>query len=176
LAQSDDPVAEAAGGSEEAIRELFERHWEAAWDAAFKILGVRVDADDVAQEAFLASIRRLDSFDNRSSYRTWLVRIAINRAIDVARRRRRVTPVEPISEFVSPAPTIDAAALRQDVYRAVHELPLMRRIPIVLRYWLGLTPEEIADVTGSNLGTVHSRLARGLAELRKELRGSDAID
>ena len=79
--------ARGAAGSEAAVAELFARHWSPAYRAALLVTGDRAAAEDIAQEAFLAALRALPSFDARRPLRPWLHRIVVNRAIDFARAR-----------------------------------------------------------------------------------------
>jgi RNA polymerase sigma-70 factor, ECF subfamily len=166
-------VAEAAAGSPAAGEELFSRHWLAAWRLAFSVTGSAAAADDVAQDAFERAFRGLAGFNGRSSFRTWLSRIVLNQAIDLARRQSRLQPLEPAAMPSSEWSDEDAARDR-DLFDAVLALPLERRTAIVLRYWARHTPSEIAEILGLPLGTVHSRLARALAELRSRLEETDA--
>jgi RNA polymerase sigma-70 factor, ECF subfamily len=174
VAVSDDRelVADAAAGSPAAGEELFSRHWLAAWRLAFSVTGSAAAADDVAQEAFERAFRGLASFNGRSSFRTWLSRIVLNQAIDLARRQSRLQPLEP-AETTSPEWSDEDAVRDRDVFDAVLALPLERRTVIVLRYWARHTPPEIAEILGLPLGTVHSRLGRALAELRSRLEETD---
>ena len=80
-------VKAAQRGSTEAFAELFRRHWPRAHRAAFLVVHDAAAAEDIAQEAFLAAIRRLDTFDRRRPFAPWLHRIVVNRAIDWARAR-----------------------------------------------------------------------------------------
>ena len=80
-------VLAARRGSESAVAELFDRHWDAAYRAAALVTGDRAAAEDIAQEAFLAALRALPSFDLRRPLRPWLHRIVVNRAIDWSRSR-----------------------------------------------------------------------------------------
>jgi RNA polymerase sigma-70 factor (ECF subfamily) len=165
-------VAEAAAGSLPAGEELFSRHWIAAWRLALSVTGSAVAADDVAQEAFERAFRGLTSFNGRSSFRTWLSRIVINQATDLARRESRLQSLESVERASSEStdePAIDGSALVE----AVLALPLERRTAIVLRYWAGHTPPEIAEILDLPLGTVHSRLGRALAELRSRMEETD---
>jgi RNA polymerase sigma-70 factor, ECF subfamily len=166
-------VVEAAAGSLAAGEELFSRHWLAAWRLARSVTGSAAAADDVAQDAFERAFRGLADFNGRSSFRTWLSRIVLNRSIDFTRRQSRVSPLES-TEPVS-AEWDDADAVRdRDLFDAVLALPLERRTAVVLRYWARHTPAEIAEILGIPLGTVHSRLGRALAELRSRLEDTDA--
>jgi RNA polymerase sigma-70 factor, ECF subfamily len=166
-------VAEAAAGSPEAGEELFSRHWLAAWRLAFSVTGSAAAADDAAQEAFERAFRGLSSFNGRSSFRTWLSRIVLNESIDLARRQSRLQPIE-AAATPSPEWSDDDAVRDRDLLDAVLALPLERRTAIVLRYWARHTPSEIAEILDVPLGTVHSRLARALAELRSRLEETDA--
>lgn len=165
-------VAKAAAGSPAAGEELFSRHWLAAWRLAFSVSGSAAAADDVAQDAFERAFRGLSSFNGRSSFRTWLSRIVLNQSIDLARRQSRLQPLE-LAEMPSEEWSDDAAVRDRDLFDAVLALPPERRTAIVLRYWARHTPPEIAEILGVPLGTVHSRLARALAELRSRLEETD---
>ena len=155
-------IAAARAGSRAAAEQLFDRHWAAAWRLAYAFTRDRPTADDVAQDAFERAFSSLARFDGRSSFRTWLSRIVINRALTVQRQNgRMVLGLEP--DAVS-APEHDS-----DILDAVGRLEPDRRAAVVLRYWLDLTPLEIAQLLELPVGTVHSRLARALAQLRTQL-------
>ena len=161
-------VASAATGSTTAAEELFARHWLAAWRLAFSMTRSSSMADDVAQDAFERAFRGLADFNGRSSFRTWLARIVVNRAIDVARRQRPLEPLE-VADTVPVAWSDDDVARDRDLLDAVFELAEEHRKVIALRYWARCSPPEIAEILDLPLGTVHSRLARALNELRSRL-------
>jgi RNA polymerase sigma-70 factor (ECF subfamily) len=159
-------VRAAQRGSEEAVEELFARHWSAAYRAALLVTGDRAAAEDIAQEAFLAALRALPRFDLRRPLRPWLHRIVINRAIDWSRARALRQEVGADAARDAGAP--DAAspgALGDDVEAALMRLGPDQRAVIILRYVLDLTPGEIAEALGLPRGTVNSRLRRGLDAL-----------
>ncbi|HEV3480006.1 MAG TPA: sigma-70 family RNA polymerase sigma factor [Gaiellaceae bacterium] len=161
-------VAEARAGSRAAGEKLFSRHWLGAWRLALSVTGSPTAADDVAQDAFERAFRALPTFNGRSSFRTWLFRIVVNRAVDVARRQETQEPFEP--DDVAALGWSEEDAVRDDaLLEAVLSLPLDRRTVVALRYWAGYTPPEIAGSLDLPLGTVHSRLARALEELRSRL-------
>ena len=161
-------VAAARAGSREAAATLFERHWPRAWRIAYTLVGNSGRAEDVAQEAFVRAFASLATFDGRSAFSTWLHRIAVNVALSTLRSERRLDDREP------PAAAGDDVLSDRAVRDAVAALPLERRAAVVLRYWLDYPPAEIAELLGVPVGTVHSRLARGLAELRAQLEVPDA--
>src|SRR5512146_2914404 len=143
----------ARGGSREAAAELFERYWGAAWRAAYAVTGRRAMADDVAQDAFERAFAALGRFDERRPFGPWLHRIVVNRALDLLRSERRL-----VGE-VAEAEWVDVRDGDVALLDAVSALPLQRRVVVVLRFGLGLTPSAIAEVLGVPVGTVSSRLA-----------------
>lgn len=172
MTSSDDSalVAEARAGSQEATAELFRRHWTTAWRAALAIVGSPAAAEDVAQEAFVRAIGALGRFDNQRPFAVWLHRIVVNRAIDHLRRERRHARLEDAADSgYDGTPSLADPELGV----ALGRLTLDRRIAVVLRYGLDYRPDEIAEVLDIPLGTVHSRLARALAELRTMLEVGD---
>jgi RNA polymerase sigma-70 factor, ECF subfamily len=127
-------------------------------------------AEDIAQEAFLAAIRRLDRFDRRRRFGPWLGAIVANRAIDWARARtaRRETS----DEGADPAsqPEVPLGRYSQEVLTALASLSPEHRAVIVLRHLLEYSPGEIARALELPRGTVNSRLRRGLDTLETRLR------
>jgi RNA polymerase sigma-70 factor (ECF subfamily) len=158
-------VRAARHGSEDAVAELFERHWDAAYRTAVLVTGDRAAAEDIAQEAFLAALRALASFDLRRPLRPWLHRIVVNRAIDWSRSRalRAEVGAEVVAEAAAPGAA--APTFGDDVMAALMGLAPEQRAVVVLRYVVELTPGEIAKLLGLPRGTVNSRLRRGLDAL-----------
>lgn len=164
-------VRAARRADREAAGELFRRYWPAAWRAAYGVTGRRAMADDVAADAFERAFAALQRFDERRPFGPWLHRIVVNRALDLLRSERRLVggeqPFEPVD-----LDRFDAGGDRE-LLEAVASLPLQRRVVVILRYGVGMSPDEIARVLDLPKGTVHSRLARALAQLRDdfEVRG-----
>jgi RNA polymerase sigma-70 factor, ECF subfamily len=142
------------------------------------MLGSRQDAEDVAQETFITAFRKLDQFEHRSSFYTWLHRIAFNAAIDLQRRKKRAKnqfvsrdsleisePADRQSE--SPATIVMAKETVAQVQLALSRLDEERRNIIVLRDLQGIDYAEIAAMLDIPLGTVRSRLHRARIELRE---------
>jgi RNA polymerase sigma-70 factor (ECF subfamily) len=159
----------ALAGSEADLEALFRRFWPRAYRAAFLIVHDHAAAEDIAQEAFLAAVRRLDRFDRRRRFGPWLGAIVANRAIDWARARaaRRETAGEPV-DAPSP-PEVPVGRYSQEVLTALASLSPEHRAVIVLRYMLEYSPGEIARALGLPRGTVNSRLRRGLDVLESRL-------
>jgi RNA polymerase sigma-70 factor (ECF subfamily) len=159
-------------GSEADLEALFRRYWPRAYRTAFLIVHDHAAAEDIAQEAFLAAIRRLDRFDRRRRFGPWLGAIVANRAIDWVRARtaRREATGEPLVDAPSP-PDAPIGRYSQEVLSALASLSPEHRAVIVLRYLLEYSPGEIARAHELPRGTVNSRLRRGLDALESRLSG-----
>jgi RNA polymerase sigma-70 factor (ECF subfamily) len=162
----------AERGDAVAVAELFDRHWPALHRAAWLVCQDAQAAEDIAQEAFLAALARLDRFDRRRPLAPWLHRIAVNRAIDHVRARaaRREVGATTVAEDVAAAadPAADAA-LADEITAALAVLPPDQRAVVVLRHLLGYAPGEIAAMLDLPRGTVNSRLRRALDALAEGL-------
>jgi RNA polymerase sigma-70 factor, ECF subfamily len=143
---------------------IFDRHWPRVWRAAYAVAGDRELANDAAQDAFIRAGAALHRFDRRRQLEPWLVRIAVNRAIDLLRARRREA-AEELPEALAFDPPLPDEELRS----ALRRLGPERRAVIALHYWFDYTTPEIAEVLGVPVGTVNSRLARALRHLRLDL-------
>jgi len=137
-------ITGALAGCEADLEVLFHRHWPRAYRAAFLIVHDHAAAEDIAQEAFLAAVRRLDRFDRRRPFGPWLSAIVANRAIDWVRARasRRETGHEPVASAAAPASR--SRAYSEEVLAALATLAPEHRAVVVLRYVLEYTPGEIA--------------------------------
>lgn len=159
-------MRQARRGDRDAAALLFRRYWRDAWRAAFAITGRRALADDVAADSFERAFAALGRFDERRPFGPWLHRIVANRALDILRAERRLSDAE-LPEMPDVAP-VDTAGDR-GLLGAVVDLPLERRVVVVLRYGVGMTPKQIAETLDLPVGTVNSRLARALEQLRESL-------
>jgi RNA polymerase sigma-70 factor, ECF subfamily len=163
-------VRGAQAGSASDLEALFSLHWPRAYRAAYLVVHDRGVAEDIAQEAFLAAVRALDTFDRRRPFGPWLHRIVVNRAIDWTRARslRREVGDEALANAEARA-EVPAQAVSEGVIAALASLPPDQRAVIVMRYLLDYTPGEIARMLGLPRGTVNSRLRRGLDALQGRL-------
>jgi RNA polymerase sigma-70 factor (sigma-E family) len=133
-----------------------------AYRTAFRLLGNRQDAEDVAQEACARACLRWNRLDDPAA---WVARVSANLALDRWRRlqtaaRHRTSPA---------APAVPEDARRLDLHRALETLPRRQRQVIVLRYLADLSEEQTAAALGCAIGTVKSHASRGLAALRVAL-------
>ena len=173
----------ARGGDAPAREELFRRHFGIAYRVAYRLLGHEQDALDAVQDAFLKALRRLDDFDGRSGFRTWLLRVVTNAALDLGRRRKRRPamslddgPTElAITPGDDPAKGLHGEDLRQILTAALDRLSPRIRATFVLFAEAGLSYKEIADAQNVPIGTVMSRLNFARRKLQSYLGDADAL-
>ncbi|NLI81980.1 MAG: sigma-70 family RNA polymerase sigma factor [Deltaproteobacteria bacterium] len=164
-------------------------HQDSVYNLCLRLMGDREDAADCAQEVFLRVFRSLKGFRFRSRFSTWLYAIVVNTCrnrLNSAEFRNRSRKVSIQSFFENsesreghdvedPAPTPLARLAQKErdrlVQAAINELPSEGRELVILRDMEELSYEEIVAVTGYNLGTVKSRLARARQQLREKLKG-----
>jgi RNA polymerase sigma-70 factor (ECF subfamily) len=172
-----DLIERAREGDQAAFAELVMAHADRV-QGALRRFGLGAgDADDVAQEVFLRAWRGLDRFQERSSFSTWLYRIAFNEA--QRRLARRTLPrAEPAPEGEDPVVSLpesadagpDARALAREFERkledALDQLPPEWRAAVVLRDIEGLSTHDAAEVAGVGEAAFKSRLHRGRMQLR----------
>jgi len=164
----------AADGDRLALECLLRRHFDYVYAVCRRILRDPEDAADAQQEALFRAARRIARFEGRAEFRTWMHRIAVNAALDLADRRGRYPPsmAEP-PEPADPGPSdVDRATIRLDVDVALQQLAEPQRTVVVLRDLCDLEYDEIAERLDIPIGTVRSRIARGRSNLAASLGNS----
>lgn len=164
--------------SPEAFAALYERYKDRVYGTAAALTGDRVLAEDVTQEVFLRVYRKLDTFERRSIFSTWIYRMTVNLATDLQRhgvRTRRLVdevveqakgrPEKVVSDGRDIGSALEGRELKGEVAKAIRGLSEKLSAVIVLRYLEGLSYEEVADVLEVNVGTIKSRLNRAHGEL-----------
>jgi len=166
-------VERAQAGDAAAYEELVRRHAEVAFRVAHVITGDAADAEDAAQEGFLAGWQALHRFTPGAPLRPWLLRIIANRARNRRRSAWRRTSLSiraaaqaHLDVAADPEASVEAAEERAALLRAVSTLKRGDREVIACRFFLDLSIEETAEVLRCAPGTVKSRLFRGLGRLR----------
>jgi RNA polymerase sigma-70 factor (ECF subfamily) len=171
-------LARSQRGDRDALEELFRRYRQVAYRVAYRLLGNEADALDAVQEAFVKALTHLPGFEGRSSFKTWLLRVVSNAALDYGRQRGRRDALrmdllapqqrEGLEPLVMPEPgrDLDRTALRRQLHRAIAQLPAAQRQTFVLHAEAELSYREVADVLGISIGTVMSRLFYARQKLR----------
>jgi RNA polymerase sigma-70 factor (ECF subfamily) len=165
-------------GDPQAFELLYDRHGGAAFSLAYRMVGNRVNAEDISQEAFLSIWRsRLRYQSDRGSVRTWVLGVVHHRAIDALRRNvvhdRRRVGVEGLEERQEANELTDVEAARREEARnvrtALDALPEEQCRVIELAYFGGFSHSQIADMLEMPIGTVKGRMRLGLEKLRTQL-------
>ena len=175
-----DLIRQCQKGDVQAFRQLVERYEDRIYGLACSILGDPEAAKDAAQEAFIRVYRALGSFEGRSSFYTYLYRIATNVCLTFAQREQRrpdrvsIEGMQEASDMAldrflgtdEPQNDIERIGLREEIQKVLDYLSPDHRAVVVLKDIEGLSQEEIADVLDVSVGTVKSRLSRARARLR----------
>lgn len=179
-------VAAAQNGDRQALRQLLANHQPGIYALARRMLGNDTDAYDVTQEALIAIVKGLPSFNRQSRFSTWVYRVTANAALDEIRRsNRRPTPVEFVEESLSGTSLPrDSAALnpytalddRLSIDVAIQQIHHNFAVAVVLRDQLGFEYAEIANILEVPIGTVRSRIARGRRDLARLLKNTGETD
>jgi RNA polymerase sigma-70 factor (ECF subfamily) len=161
-------VAQAQHGDRDAFRRLVEIYAPVVGRTTRALLADRGEAEDAEQEAWVDVWRGLPRFEVGRPFRPWLLAVVSNRC-HMKARRRTLTTVPYDSESVEHAPVEDegpGAEIDGELHEALARLDEDQRRVLALRYYADLQLDEIAEVLGVPLGTVKSRLHRGLGTLR----------
>lgn len=179
-------IALAAKGDLDAFNVIVERYQRAVYAASWRILRDPMLAEDATQDTFVRAWNAIGSFQG-DNVKPWLIRIASNRCLDMIRQRTRqatgsldeqLTEQEPRWSSLSPQLQPDREAeqveLSSRLEAAIARLPDDQRIAITLADAMGYDYSEVAEITGSAIGTVKSRISRGRTRLRAILLSDPA--
>lgn len=155
------------------VAELYRMHLPGATRLAYLLTGDRAAAEDVAQEAFLASASRIGGLRDEAAFGAYLHRAVVNKVRNRA-RRRTLERTQALRESAPPPYELPDVATRDALWAALLRLPYRQRAALVLRFYLDLSEAEVADRLGCRPGTVKSAVSRGLAALRTDPEVPDA--
>jgi RNA polymerase sigma-70 factor, ECF subfamily len=176
-----DLVDRARRGDSGAFNKIVTVYQQGAYNVAYRLVGDADSAADATQDAFLSAFLNLGSYRG-GSFRAWLFRIVTNSAYDILRRRERrpalsldalveseTNPVDFPDNAELPEESLVRGELAAHIHVAISQLPYDQRVALVLCDVQGLSYDEIADATGSSIGTVKSRISRARAHVRTNL-------
>jgi RNA polymerase sigma-70 factor (ECF subfamily) len=183
-------VARAVQGDQHAFDILVREHTPRMYRVALRITGSPAEAEDVVQEAWISAWRALPGFRHESAVSTWLYRVVTNGALAHVRRRRPTVSLDAALHHAErsgdrtllgsgvladtragPEGQVVRAEQVDAVLRAIAELDVSQRVPLVLRELEGLSYEEVAEVLEVNVPALRSRLHRARVALLAKLRG-----
>ena len=166
-------------GDQEAFREIFNQYRDRVYRVAYGVVRHREDALDIVQEVFIKLFRSLQHFRGESGLYTYVYRIAMNTAIDYARRTKPFPTSNvddegsaPLSDRQEKRPEgiLMTKELEERINMAIGELPEEQRAALLLREVEGLSYQEMADTLGCSIGTVMSRLHYGRKKVQEHLK------
>jgi RNA polymerase sigma-70 factor, ECF subfamily len=190
VARESDAIAveRVLGGDRDAYRLLVERYSRYVYKMAYRLSGNAHDAEEIVQESFFRAYQKLDKFESRSNFGTWVYRIAANYSIDRMRQRtkeeaRREAPERNEEEGLlqdplavvpdanpSPERLMQSVQLRKQMQQALAELTHAERTAFVMRHWDGCGIEEIASVLNTNTSATKNTVFRAVQKLRRALQ------
>ena len=163
-----------AKGDREAFEQLVLRHQQAVWRTAYRMVGDRQAAEDLAQEGFLRVAQAADRYRPTAAFRTYLYRIVVRLCLDYLRKKRPES-IANLNIIAGDSESVTGRAEREEradrVQQALASIPPKQRSAIVLRYYEGLSGHEIAATMDTTTKAVERLLARGRKVLRARLAG-----
>jgi len=171
-------ISEALAGDSAAFGCLVTKYQDRLYNTVVHVVGLREEAQDVVQEAFVQAFVKLDTFQRSSAFYTWLYRIAFNVAVSRRRRHKPTVSVEQAKEFsgeeppgrgAQPAERLEQQERASQVQAALATLSDEHRTILVLRELDGCCYDTIAEILDLPVGTVRSRLHRARMQLRDQL-------
>lgn len=173
-------VEQVREGRERALEDLIERYRSRVYRLAYRFTSGREDAEEVVQEVFMTLYQKLDQFEGKSSFSTWLYRVTVNTSL-MKLRGQGQTELVPIDDFsedhfqheeesANPDETVITEEALSRIEKAVGRLPDEFKTVVILRDIEGFSNEETGQILGISTAAVKSRLHRGRAYLRKRLK------
>ena len=180
-----DTIERCRRGDRDALRDLFDAYGARVYSIARHFFGGdEPRARDITQDVFVKVMERISGFAGTARFSTWLYRLTINACLDTRRSERRLVLVADPPDIASPddashTHALERAETRDQVGRAIASLTPPLRAVVLLRYFEGLSYEEIAETLDCAPGTIASRLSRAhaaLATVLATLRITEAGD
>lgn len=165
-------AARTLNGDSDAYGELVRRHQKGVYNAAYRLVGNKQDALDLAQEAFLRAYKALATYDPARPFAPWIHTIVTNLALNLLRQRRPHASLEDdetlaADERAQPERALASRERQDALRRALLKLPPRQRAVIELRHFQDLSYDEIAQALGISVSDVKSELYRGRQRLRE---------
>ncbi len=178
-------VGKVKAGDMDAFGQLVSKYQQRIYHTAYQITSNHSDADDLSQDAFIRAYRSIGSFDERSSFYTWLYRIAVNVAINHMRQQGRRGRSFSLDEQMivdsreSGLPgqskgdqqeALELKELHEEVTKAIDSLPLTEKTAVVLAVLQGLSHRDVAEIEGCSEKTISWRVFRARNRLKQRLQ------
>jgi RNA polymerase sigma-70 factor (ECF subfamily) len=175
-------IARSLKQDPDAFGQLVERYATIIVNLAYRMVGDRTEAEDLAQETFVAAFKSLPTFRAESKFSTWLYRIAANKCKDWLRAKRPGQGIQDVdvdvdemldggvaAEERTPERLLSQQQVAEQLDRAIQRLPPLYREAFVLKHVDGLSYEEMQEIVGVNVDTLKMRVYKGRLQLSREL-------
>jgi RNA polymerase sigma-70 factor (ECF subfamily) len=177
-------IERAKAGDNDGFRTLVQRHGRSVFRLAYRMTGNEFDAEDVVQETFLRAYKQLDNYESRSSFSTWVYKIASNYALDLIRSRKRHTDRrvlssggDDVSDILANVKAVDpgqdrvyySAQVRVKLDDALSHLSDQERTAFLLRHFEGKSIEEIGAVLSLGASATKNSIFRAVRKVREAL-------
>jgi RNA polymerase sigma-70 factor (ECF subfamily) len=161
-------------GDRAAFAALVRKYQKPIYNAAFRVLGRDEDASDITQAVFLKVAERLDQYDARYKFFSWIYRIAVNESLNLLRENGRESELEdedalPGLESAEPEAQVSDAQVSDRIQKALMSMRVSDRMVLTMRHFGDCSYQEMADIMGLEVKTVKSRLFEARARLRELL-------
>ena len=177
-------VDQAKSGNKRAFNQLVEMYRNKVLYVAYDLLGDWDEAKDIGQETFIRAFEKLNDFQGKAHFSSWIYRIAVNLCMDVHRKRKRIPQdsldaglqngFEPKSQSEetesNPGRSLEQLQLRNQIDDALQYLSLNQRTAIVLRYFHERSTKEIAEIMDCSENTVRIHFFRAMEKLKESLK------
>ncbi len=170
-------VQEVRNGKRQAFTELMRRYQERVYWVARRMVGDHADADDITQETFIKAYTALGDFRGESTFFTWIYRIAVNLSLNAIRKHQVmnylrqsdiVARVLPAKE--RPDTEYELKELEVSLQRAIAELPEKQKTVFVLRYFDGLSYEEISAILKTSVGGLKANYFHAVRKIQERMK------
>lgn len=178
-------VRQSRNGDAQAVEKLVKSCQPTAFKLALSILDDPPEADDVAQDALIQTIRAIPSYRAEATFQTWFYRIIVNNCLGKLRKRRTRDRLNHLLTSLFRNEPREIAQLEKRtiqhestdrIMRLINDLDPKYRLPVVLRYYQELSIAQIAEILSVSARTVHTRLKLAHDQLKKSLGDFDGID
>jgi len=167
-----DQIQLARQGDERALRDLYDRHVDRVFRLAYRLGGDEELAREYTQDAFVRAFQKLDQFEGRAQFATWMHSITVSVCMNGLRKRKKIREREmAIDEIADPGRNdpVSTPHLRDRLFRAIDSLPDLYRTVFLLYDVEGYRHDEIAEILDVAVGTSKARLSRARSQLRSAL-------
>jgi len=164
-------------GDQKAMIELYKAYYKTMFNTSLRITGNPAEAEDIMQDSFLDAFQKIDQFDGRSVFGSWLKRIVINKSIDHLRKKKVLLPLEDINPEIPDLVEEDhlqVLSYKVDYIKdVIANLPENYRVIISLYLLEGYDHEEIAEILGISYDNSRARYSRAKKKLLSDLQNNN---